>query len=118
MRRLVTCVVLVLSMPLLADDNQKSRQPQYPLKTRRMIVSDEELKQARENIAKYPLAKELAATIIKSADEWAAWTDQDLIALITDSRVPRAFDVSAVGCPVCGTQITEKHGSYAWIIDP
>ena len=38
-------------------------------------------------------------------------------AMVYPPVIPRAFDVSRNGCPVCGTGIM-KHGSYAWIIDP
>ena len=94
------------------------RVPQYPLKDRRTLFTEREVAQARENVARYPSARAVADKIIKDADEWANWDDAALAALIAPARVPRAFDVSAVGCPKCGNQITEKFGGYAWIVDP
>ncbi len=94
------------------------RQPQWPLKDRRTLYSDGEIARARENVARYSSAKALADKIIKDADEWAEWDDAELAALIAPASVPRAFDVSAVGCPKCGNAITEKFGGYAWIVDP
>src|SRR6185437_8410007 len=32
--------------------------------------------------------------------------------------VPRAFAVSAIGCPVCGAKMRAEHGDYGWIMDP
>ena len=94
------------------------RQPQWPLKDKRTLFTDDAIAQARANIAKYSSAKAVGESLIKTADEWVAWDDAELAALIAPARVPRAFDVSAVGCPVCGNQITEKFGGYAWIVDP
>ena len=37
--------------------------------------------------------------------------------LVFPPSIPRAFDVSRAGCPVCGDAI-KKHGSYSWIISP
>src|SRR5438094_2668538 len=94
------------------------RQIKYPLKTARTLHTDAQIKLARENIAKYPAAKAIADGIIKAADEWVNWKDEDLAFLLTPPDVPRAFAVSASGCPVCGNKIKEKGGDYAWIIDP
>lgn len=94
------------------------RQPQWLLKDRRTLFSDEEITRARDNIAKYPAAKAVAEAILKDAKPWLAMDDKDLAFLIASSNVPRAFDVSAIGCPVCGNKIIETFGLYAWIIDP
>ncbi len=95
-----------------------ARAPQWPLKDTRTLRTDAEIAQARANVAKYTAAKAVADEIIAQADEWAAWPDADLAALITDSRVPRAFDVGTAGCPRCGHGITEKFGGYPWLVDP
>ena len=94
------------------------RKPQWPLKDKRTLFRDDAIAQARANVEKYSSAKALADSLIKIADEWAAWDDAELCALIAPASVPRAFDVSAVGCPKCGNQIMEKFGLYAWIVDP
>src|SRR4051812_43091509 len=92
--------------------------PQFPLKSKRMLYSDEEIARAKENVKKYPAAKAVQDKIIKSADVWLNWSDADIRFLLTDSSVPRAFAVSASGCPVCGAKIKEHGGDYAWIMDP
>src|SRR5205823_404801 len=94
------------------------RQPKYPPKTARTLWSDEQIAQARKNVQQYPQAKKLADEIVKDANYWAAWSDEDLVQLITDSRVPRAFETGTAGCPNCGEKMLEKAGQYGWIIDP
>jgi hypothetical protein len=101
-----------------ADDALIVRQPKWPLKTQRMLTTDAQIAQAKENIQRYPAAKKLADEIIKRADEWAAWDDQKLTELLPDARTPRAFAVSASGCPICGKKIQEIAGDYGWIVDP
>src|SRR3954469_24709369 len=78
------------------------RQLKYPPKDRRTLFTDQEIGQARENVARYPAAKSVAAAIFKEADEWAGWDDEKLAGLIPDASVPRAFDASTEGCPKCG----------------
>jgi hypothetical protein len=94
------------------------RQPKYPLKTSRTLYSDAEIARARENVKKYPAAKAVADGVIRAADEWVDWKDEDLRFLLTSPDVPRAFAVSTAGCPKCGHKINEKGGDYAWLIDP
>jgi hypothetical protein len=94
------------------------RQPKYPLKTARTLYSDAEIARARENVKKYPAAKAVADGVIRAADEWVDWKDEDLRFLLTSPDVPRAFAVSTAGCPKCGHKINEKGGDYAWLIDP
>jgi hypothetical protein len=96
----------------------KSREPQFPLKTQRTLVSDEQIALARENVAKYDTAKAVADKIIRRADEWLAWDVDALRNLVPTADVPRAFNVGTAGCPQCGKQIYEKGGTYPWIIDP
>jgi hypothetical protein len=96
-----------------------TRQPKYPPKTARTLFSDQQIARARENIKKYPAAKKVADGITNAADEWVSWNDDDLTFLLTTPDVPRAFAVSATGCPVCGGKIRQKgNGDYAWLIDP
>src|SRR5437016_2644640 len=93
-------------------------QPKYPPKTARMIFSDEEVATARENVKKFPAAKKVADEIIKTAEKWAAFSDDELISLVTSSEVPRAFETGTAGCPKCGHALYEKFGQYGWLIDP
>src|SRR5688500_5899588 len=55
-----------------------SRTPQFPIKTKRMIYSDADIANARANIGKYPSAKAVAQSVIKSADYWEQWSDEAL----------------------------------------
>ena len=94
------------------------RQPKHPLKDRRTLLTDDEIQQARRNVERYPAARTIADEVIKLAESWLSFDDEALRFIIAPASVPRAFDVSAIGCPHCGTQITEKFGGYAWIVDP
>ncbi len=96
----------------------KVREPQFPLKTDRTLVSDEQIATARQNVAQYDTAKAIADTIVSRADEWRAWDDDALRKLVPTADVPRAFNVGTAGCPKCGKEIYEKGGTYPWIIDP
>jgi len=93
------------------------RTPQFPLKTKRMIFKEEDLAVARANIERYPKAKQVMETIVKAADQWLSWKDEDLRDLLADARVPRAFDLNAKGCPQHGGEVFKKGGHYPWIID-
>ena len=96
----------------------KSREPQYPPKTQRMLWTDAEVTMARENVAKYPAAKAIADATVKRANEWVAWDDAALRGIVTTADVPRAFNDATEGCPQCGMKLYEKGGTYPWIIDP
>ena len=115
---LISTILIVAANPAAEAASPSTRQLKYPLKNARTLFSEQQIRTARENVAKFPAAKKIADEIIKSADEWAAWSDEDLRRLITPADVPRAFAVSASGCPVCGHKIQEKGGDYAWTIDP
>lgn len=91
---------------------------QNPLKTQKMIFTDAAVKLARENIARYPQAKALEENILKAADPWLQWSDEDLRDLLPSAQVPRAFDLNVHGCPVHGDAIFNKGGAYPWILDP
>ncbi len=92
--------------------------PQYPLKTERLIYSDAEIEHARRNAQQEPGTKRLTDGIFRSADYWLDWTDQDIIDLMADARVPRAFDLNANGCPIHGAEVFANRGHYPWIVDP
>ena len=93
------------------------RIPQYPLKTKRMIYTDNDLATARLNIERYPKAKQVVESIVKAAGQWLSWADEDLRGLLPDARVPRAFDLNAKGCPIHGGEVFKKGGHYPWILD-
>ncbi len=89
----------------------------YPLKDKRMLLTDEEIATARKNIEDFATAKSIATQIIAQADQWLEWSDADLRGLVPTADVPRAFNVGTVGCPKCGKEIYAKGGTYPWIID-
>lgn len=93
------------------------RKPMFPLKTQRMIFSESDISTAASNIARFPQARAVRDTILKKADKWLEWKDAELRDLLSDARVPRAFDLNPKGCPVHGDQIF-KGGFYPWIVDP
>ena len=95
------------------------RQPQWPLKDRRTLFSDDAIAQARANVAKYPSAKAVADSIVKVADEWVTWDDQKLTGLIASAVVPRDWGVSGTSrCPECGKQLSDANNKPGWKIDP
>ncbi len=94
------------------------RTPQFPLKTKRMLISDQDVATARSNIEKYPSAKVVLEAIQKLADPWLEWSDEDLRKLLTSARVARAFDLNVNGCPQHGREIFNVGGAYPWKLDP
>lgn len=95
------------------------RAPQFPLKDKRTLYTDEEIAQARANVKKYPAAKAVADKIIGEAAYWVDWTDEALRDVIPTADVPRAFEVCPEGCPVHGKKIFEGTKKfYPWIVDP
>src|SRR6266542_1642648 len=96
----------------------RARELKYPPKTKRTLWTDAQIAQARQNVKKYPQAKNVADEIVKDANYWVDWDDADLVALITDSRVPRAFETGTEGCPKCGHELYQKYTQYGWTIDP
>lgn len=95
------------------------RQPQWPLKDRRTLFTDEGVAHARENVAKYPSAKAVADNWIKLADEWVTWDDAKLADLIPSAAVPRDWGICAdPKCPECGNAIGDPNNTPGWIIDP
>src|SRR5688500_15833475 len=95
------------------------RQPQWPLKDRRTLFTDEAIAQARSNVEKYASAKAVADSWIKIADEWVVWEDAALADLIPSASVPRDWGVSASSrCPECGKAIGDPNNKPGWIVDP
>ena len=93
------------------------RKPQWPLKTSRVLMTDEEVARVRERCRRDKAAADYRDYIVRRVSDWAAMSAEELRSLLPDSRVPRAFDVSAKGCPVHGTAIY-RHGTYPWKLDP
>src|SRR5690606_10058581 len=110
-------VLLFISTFLFAQDNaQKEKSDlvippfqfsaerilQHPLKTKRTLFTDAEISLAQRNISKYPEAKAIKDRVVSAAEPWLEWSDEDLLKLMPDARVPRGFDLSVKGCPVHG----------------
>ncbi|HEX8521549.1 MAG TPA: heparinase II/III family protein [Tepidisphaeraceae bacterium] len=112
-------ILLSLVVVVAGRDAQGAgRELKYPVKTKRTLWSAEEIATARENVKKYPAAKKIADDVVKAADYWVDWSDEELVGLVTDSRVPRAFETGTGGCPKCGHKLYEKYTQYGWTIDP
>ncbi|SEJ03146.1 Heparinase II/III-like protein [Dyadobacter sp. SG02] len=94
------------------------RQPQFPLKTARMIYREADMIKARANLVRYEEARKVRDKILKAADPWLARPDSAIIALMPDARVPRAFDLNPKGSPVHGDTVFKVGGFYPWIVDP
>ncbi len=105
-----------LSIPPFRQE--QPRVTQFALKTDRLFYTDQEIDVARKNIASITGARKIADKIISSADYWMDWEDQAILDLMANAQVPRAFDLSAAGCPIHGTEVFNKGGTYPWIIDP
>jgi hypothetical protein len=80
------------------------------------LYTPEEIAIAREKIKKELWAKQEYDAVIKRADEWLTFSDEELRRLIPSAAVPRAFDVHFKQCPIHAEEI-KKYGSYPWIID-
>lgn len=116
-------VVLLLGMAgdISAADHppfelKPPRQPQYPLKTARTLINDEQIQRARQAVAADQRATDLLNNFVTSSAFWINRTDADVLRLIPPASVPRAFNVGTAGCPACGKKIYER-GTYPWIVD-
>ena len=70
----------------------------------------------RENMEKYPWAREQREEIIATAEKWAKYDDEKLRTLVVPPQVPRGYQVHNDGCPVHGVEVHEQ-GLYRWFID-
>ncbi len=93
------------------------RQPQWPLKTSRSLYTDEQIAQLRRLAMTDPVIMGMRSSAKSHADKWVGYTNEQLRELLPDSRVCRAFDVSAKGCPIHGTAVYE-YGTYPWKLHP
>ena len=94
------------------------REPRYPAKDARVLLSDEAIVRARGYMEQHAEARAIAQGIVSQADKWMAWEDAALRGLAPTADVPRAFNVGTAGCPKCGQEIYAHGGTYPWIIDP
>ena len=87
----------------------------WPLKTDRMLLSDDQIAMARERIETDDEARAIRDRIVAACHDWLSVPDEDLSWRIPDASVPRAFNISAKGSPTIGTKVY-KRGTYPWII--
>lgn len=91
---------------------------QAQAKTGRNLLSDEQVRQARENVAKLDWArKSLEDT--KTAVDWVlAMPDEELWEFIPPADQPRGLNVRfGFDCPIHGKEIFKKAGHYPWIMN-
>lgn len=126
------CFLAAWWLAHLAADAQKSpdglvippfkaveeRKPAFPLKTSRSLYTDEELRQAQHNIARFSSAGRIREAILKKADYWVGLSNDEILAVMPDARVPRGFDLCPKGCPAHGDSVFKVGGFYPWKIDP
>ncbi|MCC6445644.1 MAG: heparinase II/III family protein, partial [Armatimonadetes bacterium] len=87
------------------------------MKSDRPLLSEAQVRLARENIARYPEAQAIADSIIKAAAVWLEPSDEALKEMIPPPEIPRAFNSSFDGCPAHGKEAF-KFGNYFWKMDP
>lgn len=99
------------------------RLPVVKAKTRASYMTAEKAAAARENMARYPWAREETAEVIAQAELFSAHLEQ-LYAMITSNGVPRGAvvgqrgDPDAYHCRYCGVDIRRDFGAYSWLHDP
>lgn len=124
-------LISLKSVPVFAEESDPSdtlvatsdlfpparfREPQWELKTDRTLRTQEQIDRARKACEENPDAARIRDEILEKAEYWVSKTDEELREILPGSEVSRAFNVSAVGCPVHGEAIY-KHGTYPWILD-
>ncbi|HJP32024.1 MAG TPA: heparinase II/III family protein [Candidatus Latescibacteria bacterium] len=83
-----------------------------------ILRSRQEVEQARENVSRYPWARDLADQAMAASQPFVDRTDEELWSLVTGQQVPRGIHVNPdLGCPSCGRRVYEEHGNYPWILD-
>jgi len=117
--RMVAWVLLPACMAVSVGAQEPAkggRRPQWPLKSSRTLLTDEQIARARRLCQTNAGAIALREAIEKDAAYWVAKSDEQLHDLLPDARVPRAFNVSTEGCPVHGKAIYAS-GTYPWKLD-
>lgn len=113
---LLTLWLAVTSLGQAEEFIPGKRKSQWPLKSSRVLLNDDQISKARRLCKEDANAKAVREKILKDCEYWLAKSDQELHDLLPDYRVTRDFDVSANGCPVHGTAVY-RHGTYPWKLD-
>ncbi|HID06542.1 MAG TPA: hypothetical protein EYP10_05275, partial [Armatimonadetes bacterium] len=89
------------------------RKPQWRLKTKRTLHTDDEIALARKRCRETEGGQRLLQRILRAVERWMKKSDEEIMWLIPNANVPRAFNVSVRGCPIHGKAIY-RHGTYPW----
>ncbi|MBQ2743796.1 MAG: Ig-like domain-containing protein, partial [Oscillospiraceae bacterium] len=91
-------------------------------KVTRTYYTDDMVKNARDNIAKYSWASDMKKTAIEKADRYVGIVDT-LYNLIPTEGVPRSVtvgyrsDPERIWCRFCGKNLYTDYADYPWIVD-
>jgi len=77
------------------------------------LFTPEQVQRARQRLAHEEPAKQAVQDILQMAQQWVQFDDTYLRDTIPPPQVPRAFNISFSGCPVCGRE-TFKYGNYGF----
>ncbi len=77
------------------------------------LFTPEQIQRARQRLANEEPARRAVQDILQMAQRWAQFSDDYLRETIPPPQVPRAFNISFSGCPVCGRE-TFKYGNYGF----
>lgn len=77
------------------------------------LFKPEEVQRARQRLEQEQPARQAVQGILEEARRWAKFSDEFLRETIPPPQVPRAFNISFSGCPVCGRE-TFKYGNYGF----
>lgn len=77
------------------------------------LFTPEQILRARHRLAHEEPARQAVQDILQMAQQWAQFSDDYLRETIPPPQVPRAFNISFSGCPVCGRE-TFKYGNYGF----
>ena len=96
--------------------------PISPAKRKSTYFTEEEAKNARENISKYTFAKEEAESYIKNADSWLENIEYVYGSIVSEgiprhNHIGHNDDPEAYNCRFCNADIRLKYGSYGWEVN-
>ncbi len=77
------------------------------------LFTGEQIQRARQRITHEQPARQAVQDILRMAQEWSQFSDEYLRETIPPPQVPRAFNISFSGCPVCGRE-TFRYGNYGF----
>lgn len=85
-----------------------------PVKTHGVFYTAPMLERARANLARFPWAAEIQQQVIRGAEPWLEFSDEELWDLVFGSTISRSWMVWSNGyCPACSQGVP----MYTWEID-